>query len=196
MSQTPAMFRPLVRYVEFNGRSNRTEYWLFILLIYIVMGAGYGLIYAAGFKAGRFDLDTFLVGYMRFSPLLSVFSLATLLPYLGVSVRRLHDTGRTGWWLIGPVIVSFVSYILFFVVKGSEAMSVIMSMGQEMNSQMSDGGYMMDPAAMMKLEWPLIQLMLPWIMIPSILAQLALFVLMALPGDKADNRFGAVPPRG
>ncbi len=196
MSQVPVMFRPLARYAEFEGRSNRAEYWLFILLIYLVTGAGYGLIYLCSLKGGHFDLDHFLANYMQFSPLMSVVSLGTLVPYLAVSVRRLHDSGRTGWWLIGPVIVSFVSYIVFFVVKGSEVMTIMMNMAEQMNTLDMSGSAMMNPVPILKLEWPLFQLMLPWVMIPSIAAQLVLWVLMLLPGNTGDNRFGAPPARG
>ena len=60
MSKTPAMFRPFVRYAEFNGRANRTEFWSFVLFVYAVEAVLYGALYIMSLKNGSFDLDTFL----------------------------------------------------------------------------------------------------------------------------------------
>ena len=71
------------KYVEFSGRARRKEYWMFIL---------FNLI--ASIVAGVIDgvLGTMTIGYL--------YSLAVLLPSLAVSARRLHDTDRSGWWLL------------------------------------------------------------------------------------------------
>ena len=89
-------------YVNFNGRAGRAEYWWFILF-YVLVVIALGIIETA---MGMPDL------------LSSLFALASLLPSLGVAVRRLHDTGHSGWWvllvlipLIGFIILIFMSYI-------------------------------------------------------------------------------------
>ncbi|MFZ4410712.1 MAG: DUF805 domain-containing protein [Paracraurococcus sp.] len=73
------------KYVTFGGRARRSEYWYFIL--FVVLGN-----LATGF------LDD---GLGTSGALNAVFSLGVLLPQIAVSVRRLHDTGHSGWWLLG-----------------------------------------------------------------------------------------------
>jgi uncharacterized membrane protein YhaH (DUF805 family) len=74
-------------YADFEGRARRTEYWMFFLvnlIIAIVIG---------------------IIGRIIHVPVLStLYSLAVLVPGIAVGVRRLHDTGRTGWWLLISLI--------------------------------------------------------------------------------------------
>lgn len=96
---------PLKRYVEFEGRSRRKEYWLFFLLCFGVHIA-----------AGLLDMVTHM-------PIIGVVAiLALFLPSLSVGVRRLHDTGRSGWWLlIGLIPLVGVIVLLVFAVQKGEA---------------------------------------------------------------------------
>ncbi len=175
MSKPPAMFRPLARYADFNGRSGRGEFWLFVLFVYLVTGAFAGAIYALSLKAGQFDLDTFLPAYLRYAPLFSLFHLIILIPYLAVAVRRLHDSNRTGWWLLLPMVISIVAYIVFFIVKGVEVVTILMNMAQQMAAQQTANPMMMiNPVNVLKLEWPLFKLMLPWVLLPTLAAQILL----------------------
>ena len=75
------------KYVEFSGRARRKEYWMFVL---------FNLI--ASIVAGVIDglLGTRMIG--------SLYSLAVLLPGLAVCARRLHDTDRSGWWMLIALI--------------------------------------------------------------------------------------------
>ena len=77
-------------YVNFSGRAIRSEYWYWTLFVTIVVGV-LGVIDGAflpGAWMGRFSMANMIV------------SLALILPGLAVSVRRLHDIDRTGWWLL------------------------------------------------------------------------------------------------
>jgi len=87
------------KYVNFDGRASRSEYWWFAL--FIVLG---GIIFSVVDSSGML--------YM-------VFSLAVLLPSLAVGARRLHDIGKSGWWqLLGLIpIVGVIVLIIFFVQK-------------------------------------------------------------------------------
>lgn len=91
-------------YVGFSGRARRKEYWMFMLvniLIALAIGIVEGLFGSPGIIGG-------------------LYSLAVFLPSLAVAVRRLHDTGRTGWWLLVlfiPVIGVFI-YLFFMVIEG------------------------------------------------------------------------------
>ena len=70
-------------YADFSGRARRTEYWMFVLFN-IIIGIALKVIGS-------------LLGISWIS---WTYSLAVLIPGLAVAVRRLHDTGRSGWWLL------------------------------------------------------------------------------------------------
>lgn len=80
----------LEKYAVFKGRSSRAEYWYFVLFHIII-----GLVLAVIDNA----LGTYLPG-SEYGLLSGVYSLAVLVPSLAVSVRRLHDTGKSGWVLL------------------------------------------------------------------------------------------------
>ncbi|KJD45236.1 DUF805 domain-containing protein [Paenibacillus terrae] len=86
----------LQNYVGFQGRARRTEYWMFVLFSMI-----------ATFIISLID------GLVGLTPILTyLYSLAVLLPSLAVIARRLHDTGRTGWWILIGLIPLVGSIIL------------------------------------------------------------------------------------
>ncbi len=96
------------RYATFTGRSRRPEYWWFVLfnlIVSLVLGIVSGILF-------RDEAD--ILG--------AIYNLAVLVPSLAVSVRRLHDTGRTGWWLLIALIpiVGIIVLIVFFATKGEE----------------------------------------------------------------------------
>ena len=96
----------LQKYVGFSGRARRSEYWWFFLfnvLVSIVASLLDNLL-------GTMDDDT-NVGVIG-----SIAGLALLLPNIAVAIRRLHDTSRSGWWiLIGLIpIVGWIILIVFY----------------------------------------------------------------------------------
>lgn len=77
----------LSKYVNFNGRASRSEYWWWCLFTFIL-----------GFTAGLID------GLLGWNSVLgSLASLAVLLPSIAVAVRRCHDTNHSGWWVLCPI---------------------------------------------------------------------------------------------
>lgn len=94
----------LKKYAVFGGRARRKEYWMFFLfniIIAFVLGFVEGLAGGAG-----------MIGML--------YSLAVLIPGIAVSVRRLHDTGRSGWWLlVGLVPIIGAIVLLVFTVQDS-----------------------------------------------------------------------------
>lgn len=97
----------LKQYAVFSGRARRTEYWMFVLCNVIVMQL-LGMV------------DKLIGGDKEF--ISGIYSLAVLLPSLAVAVRRLHDTDRSGWWLLLgliPIIGTLV-LIYFMVCNGQK----------------------------------------------------------------------------
>ena len=93
------------KYASFSGRARRTEYWMFFLVYFVialVIGVVEGLLSIGGYLTG-------------------IFALVHLLPSLGVTVRRLHDTGRSGWWLL-LMLVPFIGglFLLYWAVLPSQ----------------------------------------------------------------------------
>ena len=76
----------LKQYADFKGRARRKEYWMFFLFNVIVT-----------FSFG------FVCGLIGMSDLNNVYTLAVLLPSISVSVRRVHDIGKSGWYLLIPI---------------------------------------------------------------------------------------------
>ena len=99
------------KYAVFSGRSTRSEYWYFVLFLVLI-------------QIGLMIVDTLLGTFNSAAGiglLSGIFSLATFIPCLAVSVRRLHDTDRSGWWLLLgliPVIGGLV--LLVFFVQDSQ----------------------------------------------------------------------------
>ena len=96
------------KYATFQGRAPRAEYWWFIL--FIALGHISILILAS--IADSDGLSGVLYG---------IFTLGTLLPTLAVSVRRLHDTDRSGWWLLMELVplVGVILVLVWFCSRGT-----------------------------------------------------------------------------
>ena len=90
----------LKKYAVFTGRARRKEYWMFVLINFLIA-------LAIGFVEGL------LGGKGVFS---NIYTLAVLLPSIAVGVRRLHDTNRSGWWLLLPIV-----NIVFLAINGQSS---------------------------------------------------------------------------
>jgi uncharacterized membrane protein YhaH (DUF805 family) len=99
----------LKKYAVFVGRARRKEYWYFSLFSFLI-AAVLGVI---DFSTGMYAHGNGLLN--------SLYSLAILIPGLAVTVRRLHDTGKSGWWiLIGFVPLAGAIVLLVFTVEDSQ----------------------------------------------------------------------------
>lgn len=94
------------KYATFNGRAHRPELWWFVL---------FNLLASAVLAV----VDSIL-GFEFFN---SIYSLAVLLPSLAVGARRLHDIGRSGWWLLLGLIpvIGFLVLIYWYIQPGDPA---------------------------------------------------------------------------
>lgn len=101
----------LKKYTVFNGRARRKEYWIFFLA---------NIIISSGLNAVEVVLG--IAPESDQSILASIYALAVFLPGLAVTVRRLHDTGRSGWWIIIPFIPLIgVIILLAFLLQDSQS---------------------------------------------------------------------------
>jgi uncharacterized membrane protein YhaH (DUF805 family) len=114
------MILPLKRYAQFNGRSRRKEFWMWVLFVFLVsivltildsmLGLG-GRTFAGPSSTTTPMMTSFGYGAAARGGLLTtIFSFATLIPYIAVSVRRLHDTDRSGWWILLPLLPILIGF--------------------------------------------------------------------------------------
>lgn len=111
-----AVLRCFARYAQFSGRASRAEYWWFIVFL---CGAHVGLSIFSGRALYALMAGEEGSGWIWLWPL---FSLATLVPLLSVTVRRLHDLGLSGFWLLFTLIpVSWIGFAIAFAFPGDPA---------------------------------------------------------------------------
>lgn len=108
-------FEVLKKYTVFTGRASRTEYWMFFL-VNILISLALGL------------LDLTIIGY--------VYTVAVFLPSIGVAIRRLHDTSRSGWWLLIGLI-PFIGTIILIVFLATDSYPGENQYGQNPKEQTS-----------------------------------------------------------
>ncbi len=87
------------KYATFSGRARRSEFWYFFLLNFIIC---------------------FVLGFIPFLSWVSgLWSLAVLIPFLAVTVRRFHDTGKSGWYYLVPLIpaLAYGGYLVYYVME-------------------------------------------------------------------------------
>ena len=101
----------LRNYVGFSGRAHRTEFWMFVLINLII-----------AFILGLIDAQLGLLGPTGYGVISGIYSLVVLVPTIAVTVRRLHDTGRSGWWILLWLIpvVGFIILLVLLIGKGTE----------------------------------------------------------------------------
>ena len=113
------MLMPLYRYADFSGRSRRREYWMFFLLNLLISLAVWTLL-AVTFLAGMSETEMTVVMLPVFI-LYGLVVLAFMIPGLAVTVRRLHDTDRSGWTLLLALVplVGAILLIVYYCTEGT-----------------------------------------------------------------------------
>ncbi len=89
------------KYADFNGRATRSEFWWYCLFTFLV-----GVV----------------LGILGITILTTIVGLALLVPNIAVSVRRLHDTGRSGWWMFLYILplIGAIALLIFFILDSTE----------------------------------------------------------------------------
>ncbi|MES2095876.1 MAG: DUF805 domain-containing protein [Pseudomonadota bacterium] len=124
------MLMPLKRFADFKGRSRRKEFWMWVLGVIIVtvvlsildsvLGLGGRTTIEPGAVDGGFSYGAQTSGGI----LTMIFALAILIPNLAVAVRRLHDTDRTGWWILLPLIPYVLGVVVMIVGAASASLAM------------------------------------------------------------------------
>jgi uncharacterized membrane protein YhaH (DUF805 family) len=167
------MFLPLKRYAEFSGRSRRMEFWMWVLFQFLLGCAfliGFMALVGSAIFAGNMQNPEQVLasGGAAIGLVLiwGVVSLAFFIPNLAVTVRRLHDTDRSGWWIMlywGPYLAN-----LFLT-------PAIVNASQDVDSL----------NGMMGVSFAL--------SIASLIGGLVLLVFLFLDGTPGSNRYGPDP---
>jgi uncharacterized membrane protein YhaH (DUF805 family) len=104
------------RWRDFSGRSSRREYWMFTLVLMIiafVLGILDGVMLGVmGYTLNEAETQLFTLG--------NAYSLVTLIPSISVSVRRLHDIDKSGWWLLLVFTGIGILLIIYWACLGSD----------------------------------------------------------------------------
>jgi uncharacterized membrane protein YhaH (DUF805 family) len=95
----------LQRYAKFDGRAGRAEFWWFVLaqvIVYVALAILGGIA------------DVFTILYF-------LYAIGTFIPSLAVAVRRLHDTDKSGWFILLGLIplIGFIILIVFYAMEGT-----------------------------------------------------------------------------
>ena len=105
------------RYFDFKGRSSRSEYWWWFLFITVISTI------TRAIDSGALGADPGGAGELP-GLLNSVWGLAVLIPSIAVTVRRLHDTNRSGWWaLLALVPLIGIIVLLYWAIKAGDEQS-------------------------------------------------------------------------
>lgn len=110
--------KALRQYADFGGRARRTEFWMFVL-VNLIISVVLGIVDTVTGTANAYAMG----GAASFSPgvLGSIYGLAVLIPSIAVTVRRLHDTDRSGWWILIQLIpvVGTIVMLVFVCLEGT-----------------------------------------------------------------------------
>lgn len=150
MSFIDAIGECFFNFMNFRARAARAEYWWWVLFYCVVVLVA--LI-----------LDLVVFGFGNIMPFFIVTYLALIFPSLTVTVRRLHDTNRSGWWLLLLVALCVLTVIAVFVTGANDP-----------STQVSSAGAIL-------------------VVVPAILVflgSIVLFIFMLLPSTPGNNRYG------
>jgi uncharacterized membrane protein YhaH (DUF805 family) len=102
------------KYFDFSGRTSRSEYWFWLLFVFLLSLGGLALDIAFDWGSNPVEGS---------GPLATLVFIGTLIPNLAVSVRRLHDTNRSAWWLTGWYLYIFIFFFMLGFILASDSES-------------------------------------------------------------------------
>ncbi|HVZ29890.1 MAG TPA: DUF805 domain-containing protein [Asticcacaulis sp.] len=139
------MFQPLVKYVDFQGRARRSEFWLWVLFRFILGAVCSSFLLSTMFSGLTWNAqnpeafqNAFMNNYLRIAPfanIVNLINLGLLIPSIAVGVRRLHDSNRSGFWLLMPYVTFIVGIITVIVFAVIATVSSAQTGGDAHNAQ-------------------------------------------------------------
>lgn len=128
------MIMPLRRYADFRGRSRRVEYWMWVLFQILVFAVlvtldnvlGLGGHHQVGAAPGGTALSYSYGAYASGGLLTWIFWLLALVPNVAVQVRRLHDSDRSGWWVLLPIAPFLFTLALGVIAVASHSLTMML----------------------------------------------------------------------
>jgi uncharacterized membrane protein YhaH (DUF805 family) len=111
------MFEPLRRYADFEGRARRSEYWLFCLMTTTLTVLFFLPVFFAGARPQQPEMAQAALVSML---VLVLITFGLFIPSMAVLVRRLHDTGRSGWWVLINLLPFGGAVLFIFTVLDGE----------------------------------------------------------------------------
>lgn len=106
------------KYATFAGRARRSEFWWFYLFTLLPSALIWAVAFLAGSKSGGGFSG---LGYLLLV-IATVWALANIIPTIAVSVRRLHDSDRSGWWFwiqLIPCGIGYVWFLVLLIIEGT-----------------------------------------------------------------------------
>jgi uncharacterized membrane protein YhaH (DUF805 family) len=183
MGMVGAVRTCFAKYAAFSGRARRPEYWwfmLFVVLGSILAGALDLLLFGSG-ESMRMETERGMaMGSRASGPSIigAIFALAVLPPSLAVGWRRLHDTGRSGWWLLMPLGVQAAAAFVAMLFMGGMAVGPGAMHGPGMGAMWGGLGLL---GMLVMFAAPLV-------------AYVLLIVWLASPTQPGANAYGPEPP--
>lgn len=123
------------KYAQFNGRSRRSEYWyatlanaIIVFLIYFIMTPSIMEIIKTGTVS---DSEALALGGA--SIIMTLYLMATIVPGIALGVRRLHDTGRSGWYML-LVLIPYIGSIILVVFMAQDGQHCVNQYGTDPKS--------------------------------------------------------------
>lgn len=103
---------------NFSGRARRREFWLAFAMNMIIIAVLYAMVISG---IASLAITGKMSGLAKFaSILLTIYGLAMFIPFLSLAIRRLHDTGKAGWWyLIALIPFGGIVLLVFFCTEGT-----------------------------------------------------------------------------
>ena len=108
MTFKKAVERCLKKYFDFSGRAGRAEYWYFVLFIYVIA-------FILGAILGILSVDE-----STFDRIVGIYQLVIVLPHLAAVTRRLHDTGRSGWWILIALTIIGIFVLIYWLIQAGD----------------------------------------------------------------------------
>ena len=175
----------LKKYAIFKGRARRSEYWWFVLFNFIIMVAWmflcvFGFVTIAA--SDSFDPGAFFSNFWVFCIVLLLPYLLMFFPMYAAMTRRLHDTGRSGWWIVAYFVLSLIYMGLYFY-----------TMWPMFSAMNLDTELPQDPAANALLNSPGLMMAIGLLGLAVFVFGIVLIVFMVMDSQRGENKYGPSP---